>query len=180
MSKIIWKKKKKSRHKRRVVLDEDGGARGSWGTWEEETAFRLGGIKLVTLTALPWSMCYGVRILQPLRASLVKQSKARQWWELTSDGYCRDTGRGGASGEESTCRCRRCKRHGFHPWVGKIPWRRNGNPLQYTCLEIPWTEDPGELQPTGSQKSRTRLSNEHPGNYLPEGPDAGTGLGNTL
>ena len=44
---------------------------------------------------------------------------------------------------------------------------------------IPWTEDPGGLQSTGSQKSRTRLSDEHPGNYLPEGPDAGTDLGNT-
>ena len=31
---------------------------------------------------------------------------------------------GGASGEEPACQCRRCKRHGFNPWVGKIPWRR--------------------------------------------------------
>ena len=23
---------------------------------------------------------------------------------------------------------------GFDPWVGKIPWRRNDNPLQYSCL----------------------------------------------
>ena len=22
-------------------------------------------------------------------------------------------------------------------WVWKIPWRRNGNPLQYSCLENP-------------------------------------------
>ena len=34
-------------------------------------------------------MCYVVQILQPLGASLVTQSKAREWWELTSDGYCR-------------------------------------------------------------------------------------------
>ena len=26
----------------------------------------------------------------------------------------------------------------------------NGNPLQYSCLEIPWTEGPGELQSMGS------------------------------
>ena len=26
------------------------------------------------------------------------------------------------SGKESTCQCRRCKRHGFNPWVQKIPW----------------------------------------------------------
>ena len=31
---------------------------------------------------------------------------------------------GGASGKEPTCQCRRHKRHGFSPWVGKIPWRR--------------------------------------------------------
>ena len=29
------------------------------------------------------------------------------------------------SGKESTCQCRR---HGFSPWVGKIPWRRNWQP----------------------------------------------------
>ena len=23
------------------------------------------------------------------------------------------------------------------PWVGKIPWEGNGNPLQYSCLENP-------------------------------------------
>ena len=26
--------------------------------------------------------------------------------------------------KESTCLCRRCKRHGFDPWVGKILWSR--------------------------------------------------------
>ena len=31
---------------------------------------------------------------------------------------------GGASGKKLACQCRRCKRHGLHPWVGKIPWRR--------------------------------------------------------
>ena len=31
---------------------------------------------------------------------------------------------GGASGKESACQCRRCKRCRFDPWVGKIPWRR--------------------------------------------------------
>ena len=31
---------------------------------------------------------------------------------------------GGASGKEPACQCRRCKRHGFSPWVREIPWRR--------------------------------------------------------
>ena len=30
---------------------------------------------------------------------------------------------GGSSGKEPTCQCRRLKRHGFDPWVRKIPWR---------------------------------------------------------
>ena len=34
----------------------------------------------------------------------------------------------GTSGKEPTCQCRRCKRHGFEPWVGKIPWRRAWQP----------------------------------------------------
>ena len=35
---------------------------------------------------------------------------------------------GGASGKEPTSQCRRCKRYGFDPWVGKIPWRRTWQP----------------------------------------------------
>ena len=31
---------------------------------------------------------------------------------------------GGANGIEPACQCRRCKRHRFNPWLGKIPWRR--------------------------------------------------------
>ena len=37
---------------------------------------------------------------------------------------------GGASGKEPSCQCRRYKRHGFDPWVGKIPWRREQLPTQ--------------------------------------------------
>ena len=36
---------------------------------------------------------------------------------------------GGASGKGPACQCRRHKRHWFDSWVGKIPWRRHGNPL---------------------------------------------------
>ena len=32
------------------------------------------------------------------------------------------------SGKESICPCRRCKRLGFDPWVGKIPWGRKWQP----------------------------------------------------
>ena len=38
------------------------------------------------------------------------------------------TARGGTSGEESACYCRRGERCGFDPWVRKIPWGRNWQP----------------------------------------------------
>ena len=59
---------------------------------------------------------------------------------------------GGASGKEPACQCRRCKRRGFDPWVGRIPWRRAWQPTPvFLPGESPWTEEPGGLQSTGSQ-----------------------------
>ena len=54
---------------------------------------------------------------------------------------------GSVSGKESACQHRRCKRCWFNPWIRKIPfWRGHDNPLQYPCLRIPWTEEPGGSQ----------------------------------
>ena len=42
--------------------------------------------------------------------------------------------------------------------LGSVPrWRislggKNGNPFQYSCWEIPWTEEPGGLQSMQSQR----------------------------
>ena len=46
---------------------------------------------------------------------------------------------------------------GLIPGSGRSPGRRNGNPLQYFCLGIPWTEEPGRLESMVSQ-SRTQPS----------------------
>ena len=35
---------------------------------------------------------------------------------------------GGASNKEPPGQCRRCKRHRFNPWVGKIPWKKAQQP----------------------------------------------------
>ena len=40
------------------------------------------------------------------------------------------------------------------------PREGNGNLLQYSCLEIPWTEESGGLQSMEPQKSWTQLSNQ--------------------
>ena len=47
-----------------------------------------------------------------------------------------------------------CRGHGFDPWSGRSPGEGIGNPLQYSCLENPWT-DPGVT------KSQTGLSDFH-------------------
>ena len=62
---------------------------------------------------------------------------------------------GGARAKELACQCRRHKRHGFDPSVGKIPWRRVWKPtLVFLSGESPWTEEPGVLQFTGSHRVR--------------------------
>ena len=43
------------------------------------------------------------------------------------------------------------------PGSGRSPGVKNGNPLQYSCLNIPWTEEPGGLV-HGVAKSQTQLS----------------------
>ena len=40
---------------------------------------------------------------------------------------------------------------GLIPELGRSPGEGNGNPLQYSCLENPWTEEPGGLQSMGLQ-----------------------------
>ena len=57
---------------------------------------------------------------------------------VVSPKHISETGYPGSSGgEKPTFQCRRHKRRGFNPWVGKMPWSRNGNPLQYSRLENP-------------------------------------------
>ena len=41
---------------------------------------------------------------------------------------------------------------GWTPGRGRSPGGGNGNPLQYSRWEIPWTEEPGGLQSMGSQR----------------------------
>ena len=59
----------------------------------------------------------------------------------------------GANGKEPTCQYKRCKRRGFDPWVGKMPWRRA---WQHTPVflpgESPGTEEIGTLQSIWSQR----------------------------
>ena len=44
---------------------------------------------------------------------------------------------GGAVVKKSARQCRRRRRYGFDPGLGRSPGGGNGNPLQYSCLEKP-------------------------------------------
>ena len=49
--------------------------------------------------------------------------------------------RGFPGGKEPTSQYRRHGRHGFNPWVGKIPWRRAWQPTPvFLPGESSWTE----------------------------------------
>ena len=68
---------------------------------------------------------------------------------------------GGASGKEPACQGKRPKRHGFHSWVGKIPWRRA---WELTPVFLPGESHgqrslAGYLQSIGSQRDRHNWSN---------------------
>ena len=53
----------------------------------------------------------------------------------------------------------------FWSWLGRSPGERDGNPLQYSCLEIPWTQEPGGLQSTGCKGSDLTEATERAGTH---------------
>ena len=61
------------------------------------------------------------------------------------------------SGKEFTCQCRRHKRRGFDPWVGKIPWRTAWQPSPvFLSGELRGQRSLVGYSPWG-HKSQTRL-----------------------
>ena len=60
---------------------------------------------------------------------------------------------GGTSSKEAACQCRRCKRCGLDPWVGKIPLEKEmATHSSILAWRIPWTEEFGRLQSIGLQR----------------------------
>ena len=56
------------------------------------------------------------------------------------------------SGKEFACNEGGAGDVGLIPGLGRSPGGGNGNLPQYSCLENPWTEEPGRLQTIGSQR----------------------------
>ena len=56
-----------------------------------------------------------------------------------------------SNGKESACNG---GDSGSIPGSGRSPGEGSGYPLQYSCLENPWTEEPDRLLSMGSQRVR--------------------------
>ena len=61
-------------------------------------------------------------------------------------------------GKESACNA---GDQGSIPGSGRYPGERNGNPLQYSCLENPMDRETWWATVHGVTKSRTQLSDSH-------------------
>ena len=83
--------------------------------------------------------------------SFIIQARGLPWW---------------LTGKESTCQCRR---HGFHPWSRKDPWRRKWQPTLVFLPEEPHRQmflsgephgqrSPEGYSPWGQKKNQTQLS----------------------
>ena len=103
---------------------EDGGRLGQW-LWPDDLdpslAGSFAGLR-VSRPAGPGRWCVGCAQAPSLwlRAELGRgrEGASRDSPALPSR----------VSGEEPACRCRRCKRRRFDPWVRKTPWRRAWQP----------------------------------------------------
>ena len=61
---------------------------------------------------------------------------------------------GGTRGKEPPANAGDIRDSVLIPELGRCPGLGNGNPLQYSCLKNPWTEEFGELQSIGLQRIR--------------------------
>ena len=79
---------------------------------------------------------YGVYIAQLYYCGFINHEKRILLLRMSLIFVDKHFGRhpGGARGKESTCQCRRHRRQGFEPWVGKIPWRRKWQPTPVFLL----------------------------------------------
>ena len=61
----------------------------------------------------------------------------------------------GGSVKESTCQCKRCRRHGLDPWARKISGVGDGTPFQYSGLESSVGRGAWQAAVHGASKSQT-------------------------
>ena len=102
-----------------------------WGRQESDTTERLHFIFSLS--------CIGEGNGNPLQCSCLENPRDRRAWWAAVYGVTQSRTwlkqLSSSSGKEPACQCRKCKRHRFNPWAGKIPRGGHGNLLQYSWLE---------------------------------------------
>ena len=86
----------------------------------------LSGFSRVQLCATPWTAAHQA----PLSLGFSRQ----EHWSGSPFPSPMQESEGGANCKEPTYQCRRC---GFDPWIGKIPWSRKRRPTPVFLLENP-------------------------------------------
>ena len=99
-------------------------------TWLPE---RLGNV-VSSLHLVRWPVCWGENleslILMEDREDKLFETPGSLWYKgFKTEGYPVIGLPRWYSDEQPTFQCRRHKRHGFNPWVGKIPWSRKWQPI---------------------------------------------------
>ena len=106
-----------------------------------------------------------------IREEIKQSSLAPSPWLWIHFGWWEEVGSpgGGSDGKEYTCQCRR---HGFDPWVRKIPWRREwptpaASPLPTpsprklgTCWQVKSGKGAGNVAGQGDNVIEVNLLNE--------------------
>ena len=72
---------------------------------------------------------------------------------------------GGAVVKNSPANAGDTRDTGSHPWVGKISWRRNGKPPQYSYLENSVDRRVRQAKGHGATQNHTGLSTVHAVQY---------------
>ena len=102
-----------------------------WGRQESDTTEQLHFIFSLS--------CIGEGNGNPLQCSCLENPRDRRAWWAAVYGVTQSRTwlkqLSSSSGKEPACQCRKCKRHRFNPWAGKIPRGEHGNLLQYSWLE---------------------------------------------
>ena len=117
-------------------------------TWDDLSRFCIFLLLLLVLLYLPATTAKSLQscptLCDPIDGSTpgspvrgILQARTLEWVTISLWLYP-----GGASGKEHFCQCRRQKRPGFDPWVGKIPQGRVWQPAPVFL--------PGESQGRGS------------------------------
>ena len=100
-----------------------------------------------------------VKCTLPVITCVPQRQMARRL--ILMDAHTYTTFPDGASGKESACQCRRCKRWKFNPWVGKILWWRKWQPTPVLPGKSQGQKSLTGYSPQGCKESDTTEHSAH-------------------